>query len=132
MHRSAGVPPAGPQASRACVPGGRGKRASRAPHAHPPGGEDAARPAVETAALRQCVFAPNNEFLGSATSSASGERFTGVHIHLYHEGLGDRVAYLPEDLGSFLVPPSPHDLEWFTAFLTFCNIIDRPDIQSGI
>lgn len=61
-----------------------------------------------------------------------GERFTGVHIHLYHEGFGDRVAYLPEDLPAFRVPPQPHDLDWFSAFLAFCNIIDPPPIQTVI
>ncbi len=59
-----------------------------------------------------------------------GERFTGVHIHLYREGFGDRVAYLPEDLPAFKVPGQLHDLNWLTAFLDFCNIIDRPLIQT--
>lgn len=59
-----------------------------------------------------------------------GERFTGVHIHLYREGFGDRVAYLPEDLPTFKISNQPHDLDWLTAFMDFCNIIDRPAIQT--
>lgn len=59
-----------------------------------------------------------------------GERFTGVHIHVYREGFGDRVAYLPEDLPSFRVAANLHDLDWLTAFLDYCNIINRPAIQT--
>lgn len=51
-------------------------------------------------------------------------------MHLYREGFGDRVAYLPEDLQAFALPGSPHDLDWLAAFPDFCNIIDRPDIQT--
>lgn len=61
-----------------------------------------------------------------------GERFTGVHIHLYHEGFEDRVAYLPEDLPDFPALTNPHDLEWLFAFFRFCHIIDAPPIQSVI
>lgn len=59
-----------------------------------------------------------------------GERFTGAHIHLYHEGFGDRVAYLPEDLPAFHLPSNPHELDWLTTFLDYCNIINRPAIQT--
>jgi hypothetical protein len=101
------------------------------------GGRTRARLKFQTRARRTIVLA-RIDIRGKAHRNLShyphrpGERFTGVHIHLYHEGFDDRVAYLPEDLSAFALPPSHHDLEWFTAFLAFCNIIDRPDIQSGI
>ena len=61
-----------------------------------------------------------------------GERFTGPHIHLYREGLDDRVAYLPEDLPEFKIPESQIDLAWLAAFIDFCRIIDAPPIQMVI
>ncbi len=58
-----------------------------------------------------------------------GERFEGIHIHLYREGFDDRVAYLPEDLPEFKIPQSKNDIAWLTAFMEFCRIIDAPPIQ---
>lgn len=101
------------------------------------GGRTRARLKFQTRARRTIVLA-RIDIRGKAHRNLDhyphrpGERFTGVHIHLYREGFGDRVAWLPEDLDRFVVPPSDHDLDWFEAFLTFCNIINRPSIQSGI
>lgn len=61
-----------------------------------------------------------------------GERFVGTHIHLYREGFDDRVAFLPEDLTNFVIPPKLNDLAWLTAFMTFCRIIEPPPIQMVI
>jgi hypothetical protein len=61
-----------------------------------------------------------------------GERLTGVHVHVYREGLGDRVAFLPEDLAGFKVPERKHDLDWLLAFFDFCHIIEPPAIQTEI
>lgn len=99
------------------------------------GGRTRARLKFQTRARRTIVLA-RIDIAGKAHRNLSnyphrpGERFEGVHIHRYHEGFGDRVAYLPEDLPGFVVPAPPGDLQWFEAFLAFCNIIDRPDIQT--
>jgi hypothetical protein len=99
------------------------------------GGRTHARLKFQTRARRTVVLA-RIDIEGKAHRNLShyphrpGERITGVHIHIYREGFDDRVAYLPEDLAAFQVPAYPHDLDWFTAFLDFCNIIDRPDIQT--
>jgi len=99
------------------------------------GGRTRARLKFQTRARRTIVLA-RIDIAGKAHRNLDhyphrpGERFTGVHIHLYREGFGDRVAYLPEDLPAFQLPANPHDLDWLTAFLDYCNIIDRPDIQT--
>lgn len=59
-----------------------------------------------------------------------GERFTGVHIHLYRAGFDARVAFLPEDLPGFRIPAGGQDVDWLLAFFDFCNIIDPPAIQT--
>ena len=93
------------------------------------------RPTFQTRARRTIVLA-RIDIAGKAHRNLDnyphrpGQRFTGVHIHIYREGFGDRVAYLPEDLTAFRIPQQPHDLDWLTAFLDFCNIIDRPAIQT--
>ena len=61
-----------------------------------------------------------------------GERFTGTHIHMYHEGFDDRVAYLPEDLPEFRIPATTNDLAWLSAFFDFCQIVDVPPVQTVI
>lgn len=99
------------------------------------GGRTRARLKFQTRARRTIVLA-RIDIAGKAHRNLDnyphrpGQRFTGVHIHLYREGFGDRVAYLPEDLQAFALPGRPHDLDWLAAFLDFCNIIDRPDIQT--
>lgn len=60
------------------------------------------------------------------------ERFSGTHVHLYHEGFADRVAYLPADLPQFRVPVDGNDVSWLVAFLHFCNVHDLPPIQEEI
>lgn len=101
------------------------------------GGRTRARLKYQTRARRTIVLA-RIDIAGKAHRNLGnyphrpGERFTGVHIHRYHEGFGDRVAYLPEDLPDFVVPATSHALDWFAAFLAFCNIIDCPDIQMVI
>lgn len=99
------------------------------------GGRTRARLKFQTRARRTIVLA-RIDINGKAHRNLDhyphrpGERFTGVHIHLYREGFGDRVAWLPQDLPSFRVPAKPHDLDWLTAFLDYCNIINRPIIQT--
>jgi hypothetical protein len=99
------------------------------------GGRTRARLKFQTRARRTIVLA-RIDIAGKAHRNLSnyphrpGERFTGVHIHVYREGFGDRVAYLPEDLPSFKLPGNLRDLNWLMAFLDFCNIIDRPLIQT--
>jgi hypothetical protein len=99
------------------------------------GGRTRARLKFQTRARRTIVLA-RIDINGKAHRNLDhyphrpGERFTGVHIHLYREGFGDRVAFLPEDLPAFRVPAKPHDLDWLTAFLDYCNIINRPIIQT--
>ena len=99
------------------------------------GGRTRARLKFQTRARRTIVLA-RIDIGGKAHRNLDhyphrpGERFTGVHIHLYREGFGDRVAYLPEDLSEFRVPGIPHDLDWLGAFFDYCPIIDRPDIQT--
>jgi hypothetical protein len=61
-----------------------------------------------------------------------GERFTSTHLHLYHDGYGDRVAYLPGDLPTFVVPADGTDDSWLVSFLKFCNVRDVPPIQTEI
>ena len=98
------------------------------------GGRTHARLKFQTRARRTIVLA-RIDIAGKAHRNLAHyphrpeERFTGVHIHLYREGFGDRVAYLPEDLPAFRLPGTPHDLDWLTAFLDYCHIINRPDIQ---
>ena len=59
------------------------------------------------------------------------ERFTDVHIHIYREGFGDRIAYRPEDIPGFTAPNNKvDDVGWLLAFFDFCRILDRPDIQT--
>lgn len=60
------------------------------------------------------------------------ERLTGIHIHLYREGFGDRVAFLPEDLPQFAAPVDTNDVSWLVAFLRFCNVQDTPPIQEEL
>lgn len=60
------------------------------------------------------------------------ERLTETHIHLYREGFGSRVAYLPSDLKSFVIPAVTDDVSWLVAFLRFCNVETIPPIQEGI
>ena len=55
-----------------------------------------------------------------------GERFTGVHIHVYREGFGDKIAYLPEELPLFAAPARGDDAGWLLAFLDFCRIVNPP------
>jgi len=99
------------------------------------GGRTRARLKFQTRARRSIVLA-RIDINGKAHRNLDhyphrpGERFTGVHIHLYREGFDDRVAYLPEDLPAFRVAANPHDLDWLTAFLDYCNIINRPNIQT--
>lgn len=60
------------------------------------------------------------------------ERFTGTHLHLYHEAFGDKVAYQPPDLPAFPVPADENDVSWLVAFLRFCNVVKIPQIQEEI
>jgi hypothetical protein len=101
------------------------------------GGRTRARLKFQTRARRTIVLA-RIDIAGKAHRNLDhyphrpGERFTGVHIHVYREGFGDRVAYLPEDLPAFHLPANPHDLDWLTGFLGYCNIINPPHIQTAI
>jgi len=60
------------------------------------------------------------------------ERLVGTHLHLYHEGFADRVAYLPTDLPRFPVPTDGNDVSWLVAFFSFCNVQNVPQIQEEI
>lgn len=61
-----------------------------------------------------------------------GERLVGTHIHLYHEGFADRIAYLPQDVPAFASLTSTDDLDWLVAFLRFSGVQTFPQIQRVI
>jgi hypothetical protein len=58
-----------------------------------------------------------------------GERLSGTHIHLFHEGFGDRVAYLPGDLPAFASLLLTDETQLMIAFLAFCGVQRIPQIQ---
>lgn len=60
------------------------------------------------------------------------ERLVGTHLHLFREGFGDRVAFLPEDLPEFAAPADKNDVSWLVAFLRFCNVQNTPPIQEEL
>lgn len=74
---------------------------------------------------RQTVILARLDF-GSPHRNPDGEEIGVPHLHLYREGFGDKWATLvPAD--HF---PEPND-PWRTLFdfMTFCNVVERPDIQ---
>lgn len=53
-------------------------------------------------------------------------------IHLYREGFGDRVAFLPQDSPQFASVPPGDDVGWLVAFLRFSGVQSLPTIQTTI
>lgn len=62
----------------------------------------------------------------------AGERFTGHHLHIYHEGFSDRVAYQPNEVPGFVQPSNGDDVSWLVAFLDFCHVKPVPPIQLSL
>lgn len=61
-----------------------------------------------------------------------GQRLVGTHIHLYREGFGDRVAFLPQDVPQFASVSPGDDVGWLVAFLRFSGVQSLPTIQATI
>jgi hypothetical protein len=63
-----------------------------------------------------------------------GERLPCPHLHLYREGFGDSVAYLPEEAPGFVISDPADGLAWFMDFLNFCRVNPAtvPDIQTEL
>lgn len=61
-----------------------------------------------------------------------GHRFTGTHLHLYLEGFGDKVAFLPDEVLEFQKPPSGDGVSWLLAFLSYCHVESVPPIQVSL
>ena len=61
-----------------------------------------------------------------------GQRLGGTHIHLYSEGFGDRVAFLPQDVPQFASVSTGDDVGWLVAFLRFSGVQSLPTIQTTI
>ena len=75
---------------------------------------------------RETVILARLDFGGAPHRNPDGQSIDSPHVHLYREGYGDKWAF-----------PVPHehfrnlnDL-WRTLgdFMTFCNIVDPPDIR---
>jgi hypothetical protein len=59
-----------------------------------------------------------------------GQRLVGTDIHLYREGFGDRVAFLPNDVPEFSSISPGDDVGWLVAFLRFSGVQSLPTIQT--
>lgn len=60
------------------------------------------------------------------------ERLLCPHLHLYHEGFEDRIAYLISDVPDFIVTNSGNGLVWLEDFLKFCHVDRVPAIQTTV
>jgi hypothetical protein len=60
------------------------------------------------------------------------ERLLCPHLHLYHEGFEDRIAYLISDVPDFIVTNSGNGLVWLEDFLKFCHVDGVPAIQTTV
>lgn len=61
-----------------------------------------------------------------------GHRFTGTHLHVYLEGFGDKVAFLPEEVLDFPRPIGTDGVSWLHAFLSYCHVEPVPPIQVSL
>ena len=59
-----------------------------------------------------------------------GQRLVGTHLHVYREGFGDRVAFLPQDIPQFSTNPLADEVGWLVAFLRFSGVQSLPTIQT--
>jgi hypothetical protein len=60
----------------------------------------------------------------------AGQRLVGTHLHVYREGFGDRVAFLPQDIPQFSTNPPGDEVGWLVAFLRFSGVQSLPTIQT--
>lgn len=78
---------------------------------------------------RQVIVLVRLDFGGAPHRNTDGREISSPHLHIYHEGYGDKWAFeVPPDKFSRISDP------WQTLqdFMRYCNIIDPPDIQRGI
>lgn len=61
-----------------------------------------------------------------------GHRFTGTHLHVYLEGFGDKVAFLPEEVLDFPPLSGTDGVSWLQAFLAYCHVQPVPPIQVSL
>lgn len=61
-----------------------------------------------------------------------GHRFIGTHLHVYVEGFGDKVAFLPEEVLDFPQPAAGDGISWLQAFLAYCHVEPVPPIQVSL
>lgn len=66
---------------------------------------------------------------GAPHTNPDGQRFAGIHIHLFREGYDDRWAF-PVDPTRFTLLTDPGAV--FHDFCAFCNIESPPPVQGVI
>lgn len=77
----------------------------------------------------QIIVLVRLDFGGPPHRNPDGVDIPCPHLHLYREGFGDKWAYA----APVLQFPNLNDL-WQTLqnFMTYCNIVDPPNIQRGL
>ena len=66
---------------------------------------------------------------GGIHTNPDGEKFDGPHVHIYREGYDDKFAYPVSQIGVLLTDSIS---EVLAKFVTYCNIINVPTIQSTL
>ena len=78
---------------------------------------------------RQIVVLARLCFGGPPHVNPDGEDIESPHVHTYREGYGDKWAYPPSD-DTF--PDLDDRWKTFQDFMSFCNIVEPPDIRRGL
>ncbi|MCD6580160.1 MAG: hypothetical protein J7K90_00015 [Desulfuromusa sp.] len=78
---------------------------------------------------RQVIVLVRLDYGGSPHKNPDGEEMPCPHLHIYREGYGDKwAAPVPRDK----FPHIGNDWETLQDFITYCNIIDTPEIKKGL
>lgn len=78
---------------------------------------------------RQIIVLVRLDFNGAPHRNPDGMEVTAPHLHIYREGFGDKWAY-PVPIDEF--PNLTDVVMTLDDFMRFCNIVDKPDIQTGL